>query len=144
MRTRDEIECWLTDMDGVLVHENQALPGAAELLQQWTDSGTPLKVSVGLLILPPRTILMFLPSRLPARPVFCLPLENTSISECTHHSIVCSSECSIFISLMCIVSHGRECKLESVVDLGVVNLEFEAISANSCDEQLMAGCIVAK
>ena len=25
-----DIECWLTDMDGVLVHEEQALPGAAE------------------------------------------------------------------------------------------------------------------
>ncbi|MCW2523228.1 MAG: HAD-superfamily hydrolase, subfamily [Frankiales bacterium] len=28
------VECWLTDMDGVLVHENHALPGAAEFLQR--------------------------------------------------------------------------------------------------------------
>ena len=34
MSNRGEIECWLTDMDGVLVHENAALPGAAELLQE--------------------------------------------------------------------------------------------------------------
>lgn len=27
-----EIECWLTDMDGVLVHEGDALPGAADFL----------------------------------------------------------------------------------------------------------------
>ncbi|RZS89740.1 NagD protein [Motilibacter rhizosphaerae] len=27
-------ECWLTDMDGVLVHEGAALPGAAEFLQR--------------------------------------------------------------------------------------------------------------
>nr|WP_312856529.1 HAD-IIA family hydrolase [Phytoactinopolyspora halotolerans] len=29
-----EIECWLTDMDGVLVHEEQAIPGASEFLQR--------------------------------------------------------------------------------------------------------------
>jgi NagD protein len=30
-------ECWLTDMDGVLVHEDQALPGAADFLQRLVD-----------------------------------------------------------------------------------------------------------
>ena len=44
MGRREEVECWLTDMDGVLVHENHALPGAAELLRQWEDSGTPYLV----------------------------------------------------------------------------------------------------
>lgn len=44
MGRREEVECWLTDMDGVLVHENHALPGAAELLQQWEDAGTPYLV----------------------------------------------------------------------------------------------------
>ena len=34
MRTRADIECWLTDMDGVLVHENKPIPGAADLLAQ--------------------------------------------------------------------------------------------------------------
>lgn len=29
-----EIETWLTDMDGVLVHENTALPGAAEFIDE--------------------------------------------------------------------------------------------------------------
>lgn len=38
------IECWLTDMDGVLVSEQQALPGAAELIKQWTDTETPFLV----------------------------------------------------------------------------------------------------
>ena len=28
MTERKPVECWLTDMDGVLVHEEQALPGA--------------------------------------------------------------------------------------------------------------------
>jgi NagD protein len=56
MRTRDEIECWLTDMDGVLVHENQALPGAAELLQQWTDAGTPFLVLTNNSIFTPRDL----------------------------------------------------------------------------------------
>jgi NagD protein len=30
-------ECWLTDMDGVLVREEHALPGAAEFLQRLVD-----------------------------------------------------------------------------------------------------------
>jgi NagD protein len=34
---RGESECWLTDMDGVLVHEGQALPGAAEFLKRLID-----------------------------------------------------------------------------------------------------------
>ncbi len=37
MRTPKDIECWLTDMDGVLVHEELALPGAAALLQRWVE-----------------------------------------------------------------------------------------------------------
>lgn len=44
MRTRADIDCWLTDMDGVLVHENRPIPGAAELLAQWHDQGTPFLV----------------------------------------------------------------------------------------------------
>lgn len=44
MRTRDDITCWLTDMDGVLVHENRAIPGAADLLAQWRSEGTPFLV----------------------------------------------------------------------------------------------------
>lgn len=44
MRTRADIECWLTDMDGVLVHESRPIPGAAELLAQWRDAGTPFLV----------------------------------------------------------------------------------------------------
>jgi NagD protein len=37
MSDRGPIECWLTDMDGVLVHEGQALPGAADFLQRLVD-----------------------------------------------------------------------------------------------------------
>ena len=44
MVERAEIECWLTDMDGVLVHENDAIPGAAELLAGWEASETPYLV----------------------------------------------------------------------------------------------------
>ncbi|TFD48185.1 HAD family hydrolase [Cryobacterium frigoriphilum] len=56
MARRDEIECWLTDMDGVLVHENAPLPGAAELLQQWTDTGTPFLVLTNNSIFTPRDL----------------------------------------------------------------------------------------
>lgn len=44
MVDRSEIECWLTDMDGVLVHENDAIPGAAELLAGWESDGIPYLV----------------------------------------------------------------------------------------------------
>ena len=30
-------ECWLTDMDGVLVHEGDALPGAAEFIARLVE-----------------------------------------------------------------------------------------------------------
>jgi NagD protein len=36
---RRPIECWLTDMDGVLVHEGQALPGAADFLARLRERG---------------------------------------------------------------------------------------------------------
>ncbi len=44
MPETSEIECWLTDMDGVLVHENVLVPGAPELLEQWRQDGTPYLV----------------------------------------------------------------------------------------------------
>ncbi|SDI81257.1 NagD protein [Frankineae bacterium MT45] len=37
MSKRGESECWLTDMDGVLVHEDQALPGAKEFLERLVE-----------------------------------------------------------------------------------------------------------
>src|ERR1700756_2582761 len=37
MSGRGQAECWLTDMDGVLVHEDKALPGAAEFLQRLAE-----------------------------------------------------------------------------------------------------------
>ena len=56
MTRRDEIECWLTDMDGVLVDENKPLPGAAELLQQWSDAGTEFLVLTNNSIFTPRDL----------------------------------------------------------------------------------------
>ena len=56
MRTRADIECWLTDMDGVLVHENTPIPGAAALLQQWRDQGTPFLVLTNNSIFTPRDL----------------------------------------------------------------------------------------
>jgi NagD protein len=37
MSERGPVECWLTDMDGVLVHEGAALPGAADFLRALVD-----------------------------------------------------------------------------------------------------------
>ena len=56
MSSRGDVECWLTDMDGVLVHENQALPGAVELIQQWRDAGTPFLVLTNNSIFTPRDL----------------------------------------------------------------------------------------
>jgi NagD protein len=53
---RNEIDCWLTDMDGVLVHENSALPGAAALLQQWKDQGKPYLVLTNNSMFTPRDL----------------------------------------------------------------------------------------
>ncbi|MGO1508791.1 MAG: HAD-IIA family hydrolase [Microbacteriaceae bacterium] len=44
MAHRDDIECWLTDMDGVLVHENDAIPGASEMLAGWEANDIPYLV----------------------------------------------------------------------------------------------------
>jgi NagD protein len=56
MSNRRDVECWLTDMDGVLVHENRALPGAPELIQQWRDAGTPFLVLTNNSIFTPRDL----------------------------------------------------------------------------------------
>ena len=56
MGKRTEIESWLTDMDGVLVHENQALPGAQELIEQWRAAGTPYLVLTNNSIFTPRDL----------------------------------------------------------------------------------------
>ncbi|WP_277207678.1 HAD-IIA family hydrolase [Isoptericola croceus] len=42
--TERTIDCWLTDMDGVLVHEGQAIPGAAEFIAALRDAGRPFLV----------------------------------------------------------------------------------------------------
>ncbi|MCU1509638.1 MAG: family hydrolase [Glaciihabitans sp.] len=56
MSDRSDIECWLTDMDGVLVHENRPVPGASELLQQWRDQGKPYLVLTNNSIFTPRDL----------------------------------------------------------------------------------------
>ncbi|MCU1550311.1 MAG: family hydrolase [Glaciihabitans sp.] len=56
MTDRSEVDSWLTDMDGVLVHENHPVPGAAELLQQWRDQGKPYLVLTNNSIFTPRDL----------------------------------------------------------------------------------------
>ncbi|GAB3041130.1 HAD-IIA family hydrolase [Parafrigoribacterium mesophilum] len=56
MRDRRDIECWLTDMDGVLVHENRPLPGSAELIAQWQGNGTRFLVLTNNSIYTPRDL----------------------------------------------------------------------------------------
>ncbi|WP_309081643.1 HAD-IIA family hydrolase [Zhihengliuella sp.] len=55
-RKLTDVECWLTDMDGVLVHENQAIPGAADLLKHWTQQGQRFLVLTNNSIYTPRDL----------------------------------------------------------------------------------------
>jgi NagD protein len=56
MSDQSGIECWLTDMDGVLVHEEHALPGAAEFLQRLADSSRRFLVLTNNSIFTPRDL----------------------------------------------------------------------------------------
>ncbi len=55
-RTVHDIKCWLTDMDGVLVHENHAIKGAAELLQYWRENNLRFLVLTNNSIYTPRDL----------------------------------------------------------------------------------------
>src|ERR1700761_2499620 len=56
MTARADVECWLTDMDGVLVHENEPVPGASQLLKQWRDQDKPYLVLTNNSIFTPRDL----------------------------------------------------------------------------------------
>ncbi len=56
MRTRADIKCWLTDMDGVLVRENTAVPGAQEVIEMWRRDGTEFLVLTNNSIFTPRDL----------------------------------------------------------------------------------------
>ncbi len=56
MSDANGIECWLTDMDGVLVHEEHALPGAAEFLQRLADASRRFLVLTNNSIFTPRDL----------------------------------------------------------------------------------------
>jgi NagD protein len=53
---RATAQCWLTDMDGVLVSEEQALPGAAEFLKTLQDKERPFLVLTNNSIFTPRDL----------------------------------------------------------------------------------------
>ncbi|MEE6280348.1 HAD-IIA family hydrolase [Georgenia sunbinii] len=56
MTERRPVETWLTDMDGVLVHENRAIPGAAEFIAALTASGRRFLVLTNNSIYTPRDL----------------------------------------------------------------------------------------
>ena len=56
MQNLKDIECWLTDMDGVLVHESSALPGANDLLMRWVDTSQRFLVLTNNSIFTPRDL----------------------------------------------------------------------------------------
>ncbi|GAA0318258.1 HAD-IIA family hydrolase [Actinoallomurus spadix] len=56
MTERKPINCWLTDMDGVLVHEGQPVPGAKEFLSRLKEAGKPFLVLTNNSIYTPRDL----------------------------------------------------------------------------------------
>src|SRR5262245_9315205 len=50
------VECWLTDMDGVLVHEEEAIPGAADFIETLKASGKRFLVLTNNSIFTPRDL----------------------------------------------------------------------------------------
>src|SRR3954465_14770278 len=50
------VRAWLSDMDGVLVHEEEPIPGAAEFVARLTDSGRPFLLLTNNSIFTPRDL----------------------------------------------------------------------------------------
>jgi NagD protein len=50
------IECWMTDMDGVLVHEGRMIPGADAFISRLRETGTPFLVLTNNSIYTPRDL----------------------------------------------------------------------------------------
>jgi NagD protein len=56
VRERKPVESWLTDMDGVLVHEGQAVPGAPEFVGRLATSGRPFLILTNNSMYTPRDL----------------------------------------------------------------------------------------
>lgn len=56
MTQRERIDSWLSDMDGVLVHEGHPVPGADEFIKRLRDSGKPFRVLTNNSIYTPRDL----------------------------------------------------------------------------------------
>ena len=56
MTDRKAIESWLTDMDGVLVHEGEPVPGAPEFVNRMKESGKPFLILTNNSIYTPRDL----------------------------------------------------------------------------------------
>src|SRR5205085_6581373 len=50
------VRAWLSDMDGVLVHEEEPIPGAAEFVARLTGSGRPFLLLTNNSIYTPRDL----------------------------------------------------------------------------------------
>ena len=56
MTQRKRIDSWLSDMDGVLVHEGRPVPGAAEFIKRLSESGKKFRVLTNNSIYTPRDL----------------------------------------------------------------------------------------
>jgi NagD protein len=53
---KPSVRAWLSDMDGVLVHEEEAIPGAADFVARLTDTGRPFLLLTNNSIYTPRDL----------------------------------------------------------------------------------------
>jgi NagD protein len=53
---RHQVRAWLSDMDGVLVHEEEPIPGAAEFVSRLVESGRPFLLLTNNSIFTPRDL----------------------------------------------------------------------------------------
>ena len=56
MKDREPVSSWLTDMDGVLIHEGSMIPGADEFIRALRDKGIPFLVLTNNSIYTPRDL----------------------------------------------------------------------------------------
>src|SRR6185437_10081219 len=56
VKDREPVATWLTDMDGVLIHEGSMIPGADEFIRKLRDRGVPFLVLTNNSIYTPRDL----------------------------------------------------------------------------------------
>lgn len=84
-----EIQSWLTDMDGVLVHEGRAIPGAPEFVRALRDKDRPFLILTNNSIFTPRDLRARLSASgidVPEEAIWTSALATAHFLESQHHA----------------------------------------------------------